>query len=188
MPNLVRVRTAWAGTPIIGGGVTTFYWNEAHSGFVADLSSFWSGLLVHIPTGVQLTTENAGDIIDIETGAITGSWSDGSTAVQNTTGSGNYAGGVGGRIRWATNGITNKRRVRGSTFICPLVVGDYDSSGTLSTAALSAFGTAAGNLLTASEGNMRVYTRPVHGVGGKASTVVNLTTPDKVSWLRSRRT
>jgi hypothetical protein len=188
MANLARVRTVWAGTPIVGGGISTFYWAEAHSGFIADLTAFWTGLLTRIPTGTQLTTENSGDLIDVETGAITGSWTDGSTSVQNCTGSGNYAGGVGGRIRWTTTGISNKRRVRGSTFLVPFVVGEYDTSGTLSTATLTSLGNAAGALLTASEGNMRIYTRPRGGTGGKASTVVNFTVPDKVAWLRTRRT
>lgn len=188
MANLARVRTVWSGTPVVGGGVSTFYFAEAHSGFVADVASFWSALLSKIVTGVTLTTENTGDLIDVETGAITGSWTDGSTSVQTTSGTGSYAAGVGARIRWSTSGISNKRRVRGSTFIVPLSVTNYDADGTLVTAMVTSLGTAAGALFTGAEGNMRIYTRPVTGVGGKASAVVGYTTPDRVSWLRTRRT
>ena len=188
MANLARVRSVWAGVPVVGGGVTTFYFAEAHSGFVADIGAMWTSLTLRIPVGTSITTENAGDLIDVETGAITGSWTDSSTSIVNTTGPAEYAGGVGGRIRWATSGITNNRRVRGSTFVCPLTATGYDAQGTLATAFVTALGNAAGGLFTASEGNMRIYTRPVNGSGGKASTVVNFTVPDKVSWLRSRRT
>jgi len=173
---------------VVGGGITTFYFNEAHSGFVADVNAFWTALQAKMPTGVAITTENTGDLIDIETGAITGSWTDGSTATMAANGTGSYAGGVGARIRWATSGISNKRRVRGSTFIVPLTVSQYDTDGTLTASMVTTLGTAAGSLFTAAEGNMRIYTRPVLGVGGKASTVLNYTTPDRVSWLRTRRT
>lgn len=188
MSNLARVRTIWSGTPVVGGGVSTFYFNEAHSGFVADLGAFWTALVTRIPAGVQLTTENTGDLVDVETGVLTGTWTDGSTQVVTTTGVGAYAGGVGARIRWQTNGIRNQRRVRGSTFICPLTTTQFDSDGTLLTAFITSLGSAVGALFTASEGNLRVYSRPRAGSGGAAHAVLNYTTPDKVSWLRSRRT
>jgi len=188
MANLARVRTVWSGTPVTGGGVTTFYWNEAHSGFVADLGAFWTALASRLAGGISLTTENSGDLVDETTGAITGTWTDGSTSIVNTSGSGVFAGGVGARIRWQTTGITNKRRVRGSTFLIPLTVNEYDAQGSLATAFLTAAGGAAGNLFTASEGNLRIWTRPVGGSGGHAHVVTNFTIPDRISWLRSRRT
>lgn len=188
MANLARVRTVWAGTPIVGGGVSTFYFAESHSGFIAAVSAFWTALAPRIAPGVQLTTENSGDLIDIETGAITGSYTDGSTSVINSSGTGNFAGGVGCRIRWATNGISNKRRVRGSTFIVPLTASSYDNDGTLTPSCLTVVGGAAGGLFSAAAGDLKIYTRPRAGSGGKANSVVNYTTPDKVSWLRTRRT
>lgn len=188
MANLARVRTSWAGTPVVGGGVSTFYFDEAHSGFTADVSAFWTTLAGLVPSGVTWTTENTGDLLDVETGAISGSWTDGSTSNVNSTGSSTYAGGVGARYRWTTAGITNKRRVRGSTFLVPLHTGCYDAQGTILTASLTTMGTAAGNLLTAGEGKMKIYHRPVHGAGGAAYAVLNFTAPDRVSWLRTRRT
>ena len=188
MPNLARVRTSWAGTAVTGGGVSTFYFAEAHSGFVADVTAMWTAMVLRLVTGMVLTTENTGDLIDIATGEISGSWTDGTTSNVATTGTGVYAAGVGARIRWATSGITNGRRVRGSTFIVPLTSGDYDSNGTIGGAALTAIGNGAGALFTGSEGNLRIYTRPVAGRAGAAHPVVGYTTPDKVSWLRSRRT
>lgn len=188
MANLVRVRSVWSGTPVVGGGVSTFYWNESHSGFVADLGAFWTSIGALIAAGVTITTENTGDLIDVETGAISGSWTDGSTSIVNSGGTSTYAAGVGLRIRWATGGIRNKRRVRGSTFVVPIGTACYDAQGTIANANLTTAGNAAGALFAASEGNMRIYSRPVAGSGGAASTVLNFTIPDKVSWLRSRRT
>jgi len=188
MANLARVRTTWTGTPVTGGGVSTFYFAEAHSGFVADLGAFFTSMATRFPTGLTWTTENTGDLIDVETGALSGSWTDSSTSIVNASGTGDYAGGVGARIRWQTSGISGKRRVRGSTFLCPLTVSQYDNQGSIATATLTALGTAAGTLFTAADGNLRIYTRPVGGAGGKASAVLNFTIPDRISWLRTRRT
>lgn len=171
-----------------GGGVSTFYFTEAHTGFIADIAGMFTTLVSRFPNGVQWTLENTGDLIDVETGAITGTWTDGSTTVLTGSLSGSYAAGVGARIRWATNGISNKRRVRGSTFLVPLGTTCYATDGSIEAPALLSLQNASGSLLANSDGNMRIYTRPVGGIGGRAHTVVGSTVPDKVSWLRTRRT
>jgi len=188
MANLARVRVVWSGTPVVGGGVSTFYWNEAHTGFVADLSGMFTTMVSRFPSGLTWTCENTGDLIDVETGAISGSWTDGSNWSVSGSSASVYAAGVGARIRWQTSGMSNGRRVRGSTFLVPLVAAGYDTDGTLTSAFVTGLQSAAGSLLTNSEGNLRIYTRPVAGSGGRASTVVGFTLPDKVSWLRTRRT
>lgn len=188
MANLARVRTTWSGSPVTGGGVSTFYFAETHSGFVADLNAFWTAVKNILYTGITLTTDNTGDLVDVETGALSGTWTDGSTSIVTTGATGVYAAGVGARVRWSTNGITRKRRVRGSTFIVPLGSTGYDAQGSLDTATITTLSTACTSLFTGSEGNMRIYTRPVSGVGGKASAVTGFTIPDRVSWLRTRRT
>ena len=188
MANLARVRTVWSGSPIVGGGVSTWYFSEAHSGFLADINSFFTAIRTIMPLGLTWTTENTGDLVDVTTGALTGSWTDGSSSLITSTGNAEHAAGVGTRIRWSTTGITNKRRVRGSTFIVPLPASGYDPQGTIVTATLTALGTAATALFSGSDGNMRIWTRPVNGVGGAAHPVVGYSIPDRVSWLRSRRT
>lgn len=188
MPNLVRVRTEWNGSPVVGPGVSTFYFAEAHTGFVADVAAFFAALITLVPTGVTFTTQNTGDLIDVATGELSGTWTDGTTATAISSGSGAYALGVGARVRWATSGIRNGRRVRGSTFIVPLIAGAYDTAGTLSTPTLNTISTAANALFTGSTPEQRVYSRPAPGLAGQSNTVVGLTVPDKVSWLRSRRT
>lgn len=188
MPNLARVRTSWSGAPVVGPGVSTFYFDEAASGFVAAVSAFFVSLAARVPTGVLFTTLNTGDIVDEDTGALVGTWTDGVTGTAATSGSGVYASGVGCRGRWSTSGIKNGRRVRGSTFIVPLVGSAYQSDGTIDGTVWTSIRTSFDNLYTATAGNMYIWSRPVAGAGGQANLVIGDDLPDKVSWLRSRRT
>lgn len=188
MANLARVRTVWSGSPVVGPGVSTFYFTEASSGFVAAVSAFFVSLAARVPSVVTFTTLNTGDLVDIDTGALTGTWTDGTTGTANTSGSGVYAAGVGARVRWSTSGIRNGRRVRGSTFLCPLVGSAFQADGTIDGTVWTSLQSAANTLYGATAPNMRVWSRPVAGAGGQANTVIGADVPDKVSWLRSRRT
>jgi len=172
----------------VGSGVSTFYFDEAHSGWVADLQAFWVALAARVPSVVTFTTLNTGDIIDEDTGDLVGTWTDGATSTVNSSGSGVYAAGVGVRGRWPTSGIKNGRRVRGSTFIVPLVGSAFQSDGTIDGTVWTSISTAFGNLYTAGAGYQYVWSRPVAGAGGQANLVIGTDVPDKVSWLRSRRT
>ena len=188
MANLARVRVVWSGTPVVGGGVSTLYFNEAHSGFIADIGGALTTGKASFPAGVTWSIENTGDLIDVETGALSGSWTDGSNFSTSGTAAGSYSSGVGCRVRWATAGISGKRRVRGSTFLVPLAGASYDTDGTIGASTLTSLNTAWGSLFTNSEGNLMIYTRPVAGVGGRAHAATGMTIPDRVSWLRTRRT
>lgn len=173
---------------MVGAGVSTFYWDDADVGFVASIDAFWAHIRNLIPTGITLTTASSGDLVDVASGVITGTWQDGIPSVVTGNGSGNFAGGVGARVRWDTTGIRNGRRIRGSTFICPLVSSCFDSDGTISAPTLSVLQTGVNNLATNAAGNLRVWSRPRAGSGGQQSGVLSGFVPDTVSWLRSRRT
>jgi len=188
MANLVRVRAGWTGTPLTGDGVSTFYFDEAHTGFVADVVDFFLDVQSRLPIGTLVTVPNTGDLIDVTTGALTGTWTDTAAGPVGGTGAGTYARGVGARVTWATSGIKNGRRVRGSTFLVPLVTAAYDTDGTILAAVLTQMQTAVNDLVTASGANMKIWSQAVNGAGGQANTVVGGSAPDKVSWLRSRRT
>jgi hypothetical protein len=188
MANLARVRVAWSGNPVVGPGVSTLYWDEADSGYVAKLATFFNAVKNIVTVGVVWTIPNTGDLIDVATGAITGAWTDGTSTTVSAAQSGNYAAGVGARIRWQTSGIRNGRRVRGSTFIVPITVAGYDAGGTLSTTVIDACNTAAGAVFTAGATQMKIYSRPNAGGPGQANTVLNGSCLDTVSWLRTRRT
>lgn len=187
MANLCRVRSTWSGSPIVGPGVTTFYFDEAATGFLADINVFWGNVGNRFPTGLTISTPNTGDLIDVSTGALSGTWTDGTSSSVNTSGAGAFAGGVGARLRWATSGIRNGRRVKGSTFLVPLLTTCYSNDGNIENAVLGSLQTSATQLFTSTSPDMRVYSRPSGGQAGQASPVTGVTVPDYVSWLRTRR-
>ena len=171
-----------------GPGVTTFYWNEADTGFQPKVIAFFNAVKNVVAVGVTWTIPASGDLIDVATGEITGAWVDGTSSSVASAQAGNYAAGVGARIAWQTSGIRNGRRVRGSTFIVPVTVAGYDAGGTLATSVIDACNTAAGTLFTAGATGLRIWSRPGPSGAGQANTVLNGSCPDRVSWLRTRRT
>jgi hypothetical protein len=188
MANLARVRAAWSGTPVIGGGVSTFYFDESGEGWVADVRSFFVSCANRIPTAISVQVESTGDLVDVATGALTGVWSEDPVAAVPGTALNPFAQGVGARVVWATTGIHNRRRVKGSTFLAPLDTNVLTSGGLILGAVADQFLDAADTLVASQAGNMKIYSRPVGGAGGAASTVVSASVPSSISWLRSRRT
>lgn len=173
---------------MVGPGVSTFYFGEAASGFPADLFNFWDALKGIIGGGVTVTVPDSGDLIDVATGELSGTWTDTGGGAISSTGIGDYALGVGARIRWHTNGVVGGRRVVGSTFIVPLAPGSYQSSLGLTNAVVTTLTAAAGALFSAASGPNHVYSKPRPGRAGSSHPVVSASAPDAVSWLRSRRT
>jgi len=188
MANLIKQVCTWTGVGATGGGVSVFYFDESHVGGTTDLKAFFTSVATGIPSGTTITVPNTGDLIDVASGNISGTWTDGTAGTIACSGSGAWAAGVGCRIVWSTDGVTHNRRVKGSTFLVPLTAANYQTDGTILDTTRSSLNTAATTLFTASDPEMKIYTRPVGGNGGKASTVKGAVVPDKVSWLRSRRT
>jgi len=188
MANLARVRVEWTGTPVVGGGLSTFYFNEVHVGFQADLQAFFDAIKGVFPSLLVWRIPGSGDLIDEASGALSGTWTEGADVSVTATGVGQYPLGVGARLTWRTAGLTNGRRVTGATYLAPLLSGQFEGSSALVPAVVTLFNTAGNSLVTASAGEMVVYTQPVNGAGGKGSEVTSASCPDKVSWLRSRRT
>ena len=194
MAYLGRIRAEWSGASVIGGGLSTFYTSViAPSG--ADLTDARAQVASFF-TEVQGVTANTtttfvpkqGDTLDVSTGEIAGGWTAGGVPGQNLAEStSNFAQGVGARIVWTTNGIHKRRRVRGGTFVMPLAGSMYDADGTLTPTCVTRLTAAAQFLLGPVQ--FQVWSRPaVGGAGGMAFPIVGFTVPDRVSWLRSRRT
>ena len=186
MASLERVVCEWTGTTALPG-VSVFYGTPGTPTLASDVYTFFDAIKALLPVGLSIRVPNTGDLIEDSDGSLAGTWS--STGVGTVTGtSGNpYAAGVGARIVWRTNGVRNRRRVRGSTFICPLINGVYETNGTISASALSTLGTAATAL--AAGGNLVVWSRPSAGGGtdGDSNSVLSAEVPDRVTALRSRR-
>lgn len=180
-----RLRVTWTG---LGGlpGLSTFYYGVATPN-VSDCVAFFTAIRSLFPTGLTWDIPSSGDEIDDATGTLTGGWtgSGGGTVTANG-GVTTYAAGTGTRVRWDTLSIVNGRRVRGGTFLAPLLGSSYDSSGTIATASLSTIQTAA-STFAASGVAKGIWHRPTTPGTGLYAAINTAVVPDKVTMLRSRR-
>lgn len=169
--------------------MTTFY-AEADGTLAIQVGAagFFNAVKAMIPNGTTITIPQGGDLIDEATGVLTGTWGSSGTTVISGTASGPFAGGVGARVVWETDAIRAGRRVRGSTFVIPLWTQAYESNGTLTATTVTALQTAINDMLVQVPTQMRVWSRPRPGLAGAAVSVARGRAPDRVSWLRSRRT
>jgi len=186
MASLERVVVEWtAGTALPGFSV--FYGNPSVPTLANEVYDFFNAIKALIPSSLSLTIPSSGDLIEDSDGSLAGTWSTSGVGSLAMTGGGSYAAGCGLRVVWRTNGVRNRRRVRGSTFICPIITNSYEANGTITSAALTTVQTAA--TVLASSGTLAVWSRP-SGAGatdGDSNTVLNALVPDRVTSLRSRR-
>lgn len=188
MATIARVRAIWSGTGVVGEGVSTFYFDQADSGFISAVHGAMTGWRTVITNNVTIQVENSGDLLDDATGALAGTYTEAAVAPVVCTGTSSYAAGVGARVRWRTSGIVNGRRQIGSTFVVPLGTGFYDGDGTLTGTAITALNLGITNMLTPGTCQPLIWHRPSGGSGGSSAPVISGDVPDRVSWLRSRRT
>lgn len=188
MTDLNRVRVAWQGWPG-SPGVSTFYLVTSPTQSQIDaIRAFFNSLAGSLPSGLTITVPASGDTIDDATGLIVNSWAVVTPpTVVTGTGTGNYAGNAGAVCHWLTSTVLNRRRVRGRTFLVPLVSTAYDTAGSLSTTMISTISAAATTLTSALGTNFRVWHRPVNGAAGASAVVTGFRVPDLAVSLRSRR-
>ena len=181
-----RVVVEWTGATALPG-ISVFYGAPGTPTLASDVYTFFDSVKSIIPSSISITVPASGDLIEDSDGSIAGSWSSTGVGTVVCTGGGSYAAGVGARVSWRTNGVRNRRRVRGSTFICPLITNVYEANGTITSAALTTLGNAATAL--AAGGNLLVWSRPTPpgGSDGDSNAVLNAVVPDRVTSLRSRR-
>lgn len=184
-----RIRCEWTGTAVEGPGLTTFYSTGFAVGALpAAASAFFTPILGRIPSGTSITIPNGGDLIDETNGQLIGTWGSGGGTVLTTSGPGAFAAGVGARVVWTTSVIRGGRRVRGSTFVVPLTTDSYETNGTLTLPLVQDLTSALNGFLTELAGEGRVWSRPRPTLAGGQAAIDSGLAPDKVSWLRSRRT
>lgn len=187
MADMVRVRAIWTGTGVTGTGVSTFYSMGAALDARAAVSAFFTAVAGILPPTVTVSVPGEGEILDDVTGDVTGAWAANPGTSHAGTGAGAFARGVGMRVVWGTNGITNGRRVRGSTFLVPIGSSNYENDGSIVAGALTAVSTAASAMRTSLGGDFVIWRRPKPGVAGGTSSVLSSTVPDKVAWLTTRK-
>lgn len=189
MATLNRLRVTWTGSPVVGPGLTTFYFTSPDMSGIPDaVASFFDDANGFYPSGITWTIPDSGDQLESTTGALVGSWTATGGTTINSSSTAGWVLGVGARVVWETGGIVNGRRIRGSTFLVPLAKDRFDTDGTLTTAAISGLDSVAGALFTAADGHLVIWSRPRGGGDSGVSPVTNVRVPDQVSWLRSRRT
>jgi len=190
MASLSRVRVGWTGAAVVGPGVSTFYTAGDGATLQAALRTFFTAIGGSFPNlKGQWDFPSEGEVIDSATGELTGAWT-GATAASIPWSSNNavWVNGVGTRIVWNTSGFLRGRRVRGSTFLVPLSLATYDTDGTIAGAVLTQL-KAAADALIEDVPELTVFSRPTAAGGNGGSTPVTAASvPDKISWLRSRRT
>lgn len=192
MANIKRIRVVWSGSAVTGNGVSTHYCSTSDTGLAAGLKAFYTAMAGIFTTSLSWTVPVTGDLVDDVTGHLAGSWTEtaGTGGTVAGTNAGQWAQGVGARIKWITGGIHAGRRVVGSTFMVPLIINAYEGSGEITSAYLSSMSSAASGLITAVP-SLRILSAPTvyHGtpIDGTSSTVLAALVPDEVSWLRGRR-
>lgn len=195
---LARLSCAWQNFPG-APGVTQLYGDSPTMQPMCDAArAFFFAVQGLLPAGLTITVPNSGDIIDETTGTITGSWVVGTAPpLVTATGTGAYAGNAGAVVHWLTQTVAKGRRVRGRTFLVPIVGNAYDSTGSLTPATVTTITNAANALVSSVSGGMQVWHRPVYAVPkttpptlvtpGSKATVTTTRVPDLAVSLRSRR-
>lgn len=165
-----------------------FLLNPPSQGNIDAIRTFFNALITFLPSGLTVQVPSSGDVISETDGTITGTWSVASTpAVVTGSAVASYAGNAGGVIHWLTAGVVVGRRVRGRTFIVPMVSA-FDTSGSLSSGALTALSNAAAAYVTGQAGVAVVWSRPAPGRSGSLHSITSSRVPDLAVSLRSRRT
>jgi len=189
MTALARIRVAWTGGAVVGPAVSTFYaLGDQPAGLQTATGVYFDAIKAAFPTTVTFTVPNQGELIEDSTGELLDTWTSGSVSTSTGGSSQGFSQGVGIRVVWNTNGVVAGRRVRGSTFLCPIGGPNFDSDGTIVSGTLTAQSAAANAFEENVEGGLQIWSRPTGSRPGTSNKVVSATIPDKVSWLRTRRT
>lgn len=195
MANIEKLVCTWnygTGAP----GYTTFFVSAAQAAsFQPRLVTFWTAVAPYLATAFSVVVPPNGEVIDETTGKMVNVWSGPTQVTVTGTAAAAWASTSGALVRWDTGRFANGRKVRGRTFIVPIVSSAY-SSGTISTTVANAINAAATTLWNAAPGVMVVWTRPKYDhstnpptlkTPGISYPVNSATTPTKVTYLSSRR-
>ena len=190
---------AWTGQGAVGGGVSVLHFGSTSmAGNPAAVLAFFNSIKNFFTSDTVWTVPSSGDVIDDETGLLISSWASpgGGTVAGAATGH-NYAEAVGLRIKWDTATVLGGHHLVGSTFLTSFNAVEYQNDGTVQDGTVAAV-QAAGTTLIGAATNFRIWMRPrkadpthvppIAARGGGSANVVTAIVPDKISWLKSRRT
>lgn len=188
MAVISKVPVAWNGSAVVGTGYSVLYCmaGDEHA-LMTAFRALLSTCANSFPNQLQWTFPTSGVQLNDTNGTVVGDWADGSPVSSLTGGAvTTWVNGVGLRIKWSTGGVHDGEFVTGSTFMVPLIAAAYEGAGNIDSGTLS---TMTGALTTfVATATLVIWARPKPGVDGAAIAVSGFNLPDRVSWLRSRRT
>lgn len=176
-------------------GYTSFYF-AGGGGLISDAGQIVSRVhdaLEHLeaplPTGVSIQVSGSVEVIDSDTGQLTGYVDvDQPDAVEGDAAGTNFSAPSGAVVNWLTDDVRFGRRIRGRTFIVPLSGSAYQADGTLTTSALGSLNDFASAMRSWDfDSEFGVFSRPRGGSGGVFATCTGHRVPDMAAVLRSRR-
>lgn len=199
MPNVARVTAVWNGfqgapgySKFSFGNVTDL---STAGGATSAVRAMFQGVASLIRTGHTVQVQAVVEMHDMDTGLLVSEFTvTPAPSIVNGTASAAtvWAGGTGVTVNWKSAGIFNGRRVRGRTYLVPLI-GVADVDGTLLATAMSTVQSAADGLVTSVAADLVVWSKkfttdakPVQIQGGMNSVTAAVIT-DKTGILKSRR-
>jgi len=189
MVDISRVRLVVGGSAITGPGVVTFYTSGTGVALSSALLAYYTSIANIFPPGLNFSFPSGGEVLDSETGDFVSAWSGATaTTVVGAASNTSFTKGAGLRVVWATNGVTNGRRVRGSTFHVPITGSLFASDGEPTPTIIADLTTKTNTFRTAASPGLGIWRRPKAGVAGGFNSVTGSSVPQKTSWLITRRT
>lgn len=185
MVDVFQVRAVWTG--FIGGPALNTFHTGAEPTDLVPFFDFYDAIKAGIPTNTTITVEGTGNILDEETGAVTGVWGPLTDRVIDCSGGGDYAGGVGITVRWKTTDFSTGRRLQGRSYLVPTVGAVFGADGLLDSSYRDTVQAAAQDMMEALDPEFGVWHRPVSDAGGNLVTVSSVQVPLTAAILRSRR-
>lgn len=182
--------TGFAGAP----GYSTFYFAAFGGGDLVNLEvqrvhDAFTQVRGWLPDSVTISVRETAEILDEETGELTGySSSDLDLEPVEGDGANRYSGPVGAVVHWNTDTVARGRRLRGRTFLVPLESAAFGFSGSLNSNAQASVADFAQALEGDGTGpDLVVWSRPRDGAGGSIGPVTSWVVPSLSAVLRSRR-
>jgi hypothetical protein len=185
MATIRRYEVVWSGISALPG-LSVFY-SDAATAAGADIKAFFTAIKGFFPSSLTWNVPTSGDEISDATGQLVGGWTDAGGGTVTSSGVGAYAAGTGGFVTWQTGTIVSGRRLKGRTFLVPLLHDSYDSGGNVTSGTRTTLQTAATALVTA--GTTKIFHRPtsIGAANGTSSVLSGATVSPQVTSLRSRR-
>jgi hypothetical protein len=199
MTTVYRITAIWSGFQGAPGYSKFSFQNliddSSRNAAGVQVKNFFDGIISLMQSSWNIAVQSSIDEFDMATGALTGG-SAMTTVPAPSVGTGaatlTYQGGAGACVTWTTPVVFNGRRVRGRTFLVPLV-NAAASDGTLAATALSAINSAALAFANAAGPEFSIWARqfsptnPNLQIGGALAPVTGGSSKDMTAQLRSRR-